>query len=173
MYLNKALVIGNLTRDPEMRALPSGIKVCTFSLATNRVWKDKNGARQESADYHNIVVFGRQAETTAQYLKKGSSALVEGRMQTRSWDAQDGTKKYRTEIVADRVQFGNRAGGAGAGSGVGGGPSGAGANSASAGSFGGADGATKFDNAPSDKDVPPADAIAYPEEEINPDDIPF
>jgi single-strand DNA-binding protein len=167
MYLNKALVIGNLTRDPELKALPSGIKVCTFSLATNRVWKDKNGARQESADYHNIVVFGRQAETTAQYLKKGSSALVEGRMQTRSWDAQDGTKKYRTEVVADRVQFGTRAGGPT------GGPSGVGANSASAGSFGGADGATKFDNAPIDKDVPPADAIAYPEEEINPDDIPF
>ena len=163
MYLNKALVIGNLTRDPELRALPSGIKVCTFSLATNRVWKDKNGARQESVDYHNIVVFGRQAETTAQYLKKGANALVEGRMQTRSWDAQDGTKKYRTEIVADRVQFGSRAGGTSAG----------GVNASSTGSFGGADGATKFDNAPADKDVPPADAIAYPEEEINPDDIPF
>jgi len=176
MYLNKAIVIGNLTRDPEMRALPSGIKVCTFSIATNRVWKDKNGARQENADYHNIVVFGRTAETAAQYLKKGSSALVEGRMQTRSWDAQDGTKKYRTEIVADSVQFGNRPGvGMGSGSGMGSSSS-AGSNSASAGSFGGADGAKKFDNAPdasSDKDMPPADAIAYPEEEINPDDIPF
>jgi single-strand DNA-binding protein len=162
MYLNKALVIGNLTRDPEMRAIPSGIKVCTFSLATNRVWKDKNGARQESADYHNIVVFGRQAETTAQYLKKGSSALVEGRMQTRSWDAQDGTKKYRTEIVADRIQFGNRPGPGAPGN----------AGGTGAGSNTGSDSA-KFDNAPSDKDVPPADAIAYPEEEINPDDIPF
>jgi len=95
MYLNKALVIGNLTRDPEMKSLPSGIKVTTFSLATNRVWKNKDGAKQESVDFHNIVVFGRQAETSAQYLKKGSNALVEGRMQTRSWDAQDGTKKYR------------------------------------------------------------------------------
>ena len=109
MYLNKAIVIGNLTRDPEMKALPSGIQVTSFSLATNRVWKDKNGAKQESVDYHNIVVFGRQAETAAQYLKKGASVLVEGRMQTRSWDDKgSGEKKYRTEIVADRVQFGPR-----------------------------------------------------------------
>lgn len=152
MYLNKALVIGNLTRDPEIKALPSGAKVCTFSLATNRVWKDKNGAKQESADYHNIVVFGRQAETAGQYLKKGSSALVEGRMQTRSWDGADGQKKYRTEIVADRVQFGTRASG---------------------GSFGGSTAAPKDMGAPDSKDVPPADTIDYPEEEINPDDIPF
>lgn len=111
MYLNKAIIVGNLTRDPELKSLPSGSKVATFSLATNRVWKDASGAKQESVDYHNIVVFGRQAETSAQYLKKGQSVLVEGRIQTRSWDAQDGTKKYRTEIVADRVQFGPKAGG--------------------------------------------------------------
>jgi single-strand DNA-binding protein len=111
MYLNKAIVIGNLTRDPELKSLPSGIKVCSFSLATNRVWRDKNGARQESADYHNIVVFGRQAETVAQYMKKGNSILVEGRMQTRSWDDKStGEKKYRTEIIADRTQFGPKGG---------------------------------------------------------------
>ncbi len=151
MYLNRAIIIGNLTRDPELKALPSGIKVCSFSLATNRVWKDKNGAKQESVDYHNIVVFGRQAETAGQYLKKGSSALVEGRMQTRSWDGQDGQKKYRTEIVADRVQFGNRSSGSSSQS------------------------ATKGDSSASDnvpKDAP-SDTIDYPEEEINPDDIPF
>jgi single-strand DNA-binding protein len=108
MYLNKALIIGNLTRDPELKALPSGIKVCSFSVATNRVWKDQNGAKQEAADYHNIVVFGRQAETVAQYMKKGSQVMIEGRMQTRSWDdPTTGTKKYRTEVVADRVQFGS------------------------------------------------------------------
>ena len=92
MYLNKAFIIGNLTRDPELKALPSGIKVCSFGVATNRVWRDKEGNKQESTEFHNIVVFGRQAETTAQYLKKGSSVLVEGRLQTRSWDAQDGQK---------------------------------------------------------------------------------
>src|SRR3712207_5859450 len=118
MYLNKAILIGNLTRDPELRSLPSGIQVTSFSVATNRVWKDKNGAKQESADYHNVVVFGRQADIASQYLKKGSSVLVEGRMQTRSWDGPDGQKKYRTEIVADRIQFGPRAGGAQGGSGA-------------------------------------------------------
>ena len=149
MYLNKAIVIGNLTRDPELRSLPSGIKVCTFSLATNRFWKDKNGARQESADYHNVVVFGRQAETVAQYMKKGSSILVEGRMQTRSWDDKtSGEKKYRTEIVADRTQFGPK-GGASAG----------GTNSVG----------SKMP-ATESQDI---DAIEYPEEDINPEDIPF
>ncbi|MCA9352973.1 single-stranded DNA-binding protein, partial [Patescibacteria group bacterium] len=104
MYLNKALIVGNLTRDPELKTLPSGIKVASFSLATNRVWM-KDGQKQEAVDYHNIVVFGRQAETSAQYLKKGSQAMIEGRMQTRSWDdAGTGKKMYRTEIVADRVQ---------------------------------------------------------------------
>ncbi|MFA6257049.1 MAG: single-stranded DNA-binding protein [Candidatus Paceibacterota bacterium] len=147
MYLNKAMLIGNLTRDPEIRSLPSGIKVCSFSLATNRVWKDKNGARQESTDYHNVVVFGRQAETVAQYMKKGSSILVEGRMQTRSWDDKtSGEKKYRTEIVADRTQFGPRAGG----------------------STGGAPAA----QAPKGTEQE-ADTIEYPEEDINPEDIPF
>ncbi|MEK7089119.1 MAG: single-stranded DNA-binding protein [Patescibacteria group bacterium] len=151
MYLNKAIVIGNLTRDPELRSLPSGIKVCSFSLATNRVWKDKNGARQESADYHNVVVFGRQAETVAQYMKKGSSILVEGRMQTRSWeDKTSGEKKYRTEIVADRTQFGPKSGSTNA-------------SVQSAGS----------DKALNEKDSKEIDTIEYPEEDINPEDIPF
>lgn len=160
MYLNKAFVIGNLTRDPEMKSLPSGIKVTTFSLATNRVWKNKDGATQESVDYHNIVVFGRQAENVAQYLKKGSSALVEGRMQTRSWDAQDGTKKYRTEIVADRIQFGPRPGGFGATGGAG--------NSSQAGSV--SPSANKGENLNKAENL---DTIEYPQEEINPEDIPF
>ena len=150
MYLNKAIVIGNLTRDPELRSLPSGIKVCTFSLATNRVWKDKNGARQESTDYHNVVVFGRQAETVAQYMKKGSSILVEGRMQTRSWDDKtSGEKKYRTEIVADRTQFGPKGGASASG----------GTNSVGS-------------KAPA-SETEQVDAIEYPEEDINPEDIPF
>lgn len=112
MYLNKVYLYGNLTRDPEMKALPNGNKVTTFSLATNRVYKDAQGAKQEQVEYHNIVVFGRQAETSAQYLKKGQGVMIEGRIQTRSWDDKTtGEKKYRTEIVADAVQFGPKSGG--------------------------------------------------------------
>jgi single-strand DNA-binding protein len=152
MYLNKALIIGNLTRDPELKAIPSGIKVCSFSVATNRVWKDKNGARQEAADYHNVVVFGRQAETVAQYMKKGSQVMVEGRMQTRSWDdAATNTKKYRTEVIADRVQFGS---------------TGSGSSSSSSSSS-----APK--NAQPQEDSNDLDTIDYPEEQINAEDIPF
>lgn len=151
MYLNKAIIIGNLTRDPELRALPSGMQVASLSVATNRVWKDKNGAKQESSDFHNVVVFGRQAETSAQYLKKGQQVLVEGRIQTRSWDDKSsGEKKYRTEIVAERVQFGNKAGGAGASS-------------------------SEAPAKASAKSSPAAavDTIEYPSEDINPEDIPF
>lgn len=161
MYLNKAFVIGNLTRDPELKSLPSGIQVCSFSVATNRVWTDKAGAKQEAADFHNIVVFGRQAENVGKYLKKGSSVLVEGRMQTRSWDAQDGSKKYRTEIIADRVQFGPR----GSGSGSSAGAAASGGNGTSAGAKGGK--GDKVDT------VEQIDTIEYPSEEINPEDIPF
>lgn len=104
MYLNKAIVSGNLTRDPELKALPSGQSVCSVSLATNEVYT-KDGERKESTEYHNVIIFGKQAENTAKYLKKGDSALVEGKLQTRSWD-KDGTKMYRTEIVAQSIQFG-------------------------------------------------------------------
>jgi single-strand DNA-binding protein len=151
MYLNRAIIIGNLTRDPELKSLPSGIEVTSFSVATNRVWKDKNGVRQESADYHNVVVFGRQAATAAQYLRKGSGVLVEGRLQTRSWDGPDGKKNYRTEIVADRIQFGNRPSGAGAGA------------PAVSGKAGGQDA----------QEAPAIETIEYPAEDINIDDIPF
>ncbi len=162
MYLNKAIVYGNLTRDPEIKALPSGIQVASFSIATNRVYKDKNGARQEQSEFHNIVVFGRQAETAAQYLKKGSAALVEGRMQTRSWDSE-GVKKYRTEIVADRVQFGPRAGG----------PGGAAGGSGEGYSSGSPKAAGKKAEAAAPAQAGSVDTIDYPEEEINPEDIPF
>ncbi|MEX2028625.1 MAG: single-stranded DNA-binding protein [Candidatus Curtissbacteria bacterium] len=151
MYLNKVILIGNLTRDPELRSTTTGIKVCSFSIATNRVWKDKNGSRQEAVDYHNVVAFGRQAETIAQYMKKGSSMLVEGRMQTRSWeDKNSGEKKYRTEVIADRTQFGPKGSGGGAG---------AVAPNTN-------DGKTSSDN----QEV---NTIEYPEEDINPEDIPF
>lgn len=149
MYLNKAIIIGNLTRDPELKTIPSGRAVASFSLATNRVWKDKDGNKQEGVDYHNIVVFGKQAENVAQWLKKGSSALVEGRMTTQSWET-DGVKKYRTEIIADRVQFGPKRDGASA-------PASASPSVAPAA------GDKKED----------IGTIEYPTEDINPDDIPF
>ena len=112
MYINKAIVVGNLTRDPELKSLPSGQKVCSFSVATNRTWKDQNGQKQEAVDYHNIACFGKQAEIVAQWMKKGSQIYVEGRMTTRSWDDKDtGKKMYRTEIVAENVQFGSKGSG--------------------------------------------------------------
>ncbi len=146
MNINKAMIYGNLTRDPEMKALPSGMQVCSFSIATNRVYNDRDGKRQEAVDYHNVVVFGKQAENCAKYLTKGNSAYVEGRMQTRSWD-KDGQKHYRTEVIADRVQFGPKNSG---------------------GSAPQTDGAKKESNDKSESALPD-----YPEEEINPEDIPF
>ena len=111
MNLNKVFIIGNLTRDPELKNLPSGTAVASFGVATNRVWKDQKGEKKEDVQFHNIVSFGRQAEVVSQYLKKGSMIFVEGRLQTQSWEGQDGVKKSRTEIVAERIQFGPRAGG--------------------------------------------------------------
>jgi single-strand DNA-binding protein len=150
MYLNKVFLYGNLTRDPELKALPSGSQVANFGMATNRSFKDKTGARQEATEFHNIVAFGRTAEVIAQYMKKGRPIFVEGRIQTRSWDDKEsGKKNYRTEIVVDNFQFG-----------------------ADGGKGGGAPGAS---HAGAAEQPAPADgeAIKYPDEEINPEDIPF
>lgn len=114
MNLNKVFLLGNLTRDPELRQTPSGQAVCTIGLATNRFYSDSSGQRQQQVEYHNVVAWGRQAEIINQYLKKGSLILVEGRLQTRSWQDQQGVKHWKTEIVADRVQLGPRPGGGGA-----------------------------------------------------------
>lgn len=108
MNLNKAIIVGRLTRDPESRTAASGQSIVNFGLATNRVWTDQNNNRQEVADYHNIVVFGKLADICAQYLAKGRLVLIEGRIQTRSWEDKDGNKKYRTEIVAENMQMGPR-----------------------------------------------------------------
>jgi single-strand DNA-binding protein len=149
MYLNKAMVYGNLTRDPEMKALPSGMQVCSFSVATNRSYNDRDGKRQEAVEYHNVTSFGKQAEVIAKYLTKGSPVYVEGRLQTNSWE-KDGVKQYRTEIIVDKFEFGPKSGGGNGG-----------ANTASAGgSTGGSN-----NSAP----VLPE----YPTEDINPEDIPF
>jgi single-strand DNA-binding protein len=159
MYINKAMIFGNLTRDPELRSLPSGVQVCSFGVATNRVYKDKNGVRQEAADFHNVVVFAKTAELVSKYLHKGSSVFVEGRMQTRSWDDKtSGEKKYRTEIVGERVQFGPK-------------------GSGNAAAFGGTNSdapkvGKEVNGKKSDKDDK-GEAIEYPAEEINAEDIPF
>ena len=148
MYLNKAFLYGNLTRDPELKALPSGGQVANFGLATNRTYKDKSGAKQEATEFHNVVAFGRTAEVIAQYMKKGRPIFIEGRIQTRSWDDKEsGKKNYRTEIVVDNFQFGADA-------------KGGGTSSASRGN----------EEQPAPKD---SEEIKYPDEEINPEDIPF
>ncbi len=144
------MLIGNLTRDPEMKSLPTGMKVTNFSVATNRVWKDKDGSKKESTEYHNVVVFGRQAETVAQYMKKGNNLMIEGRLQTRSWES-DGKKNYRTEIIADNVQFGSRSS-----------------------SDSGSSSASSKNNSEEAPKAPDLDTIEYPDEDdINPEDIPF
>jgi single-strand DNA-binding protein len=159
MYLNKAFLYGNLTRDPEMRALPSGQQVASFAIATNRAYKDKEGQKKEVVEFHNIVAFGRQADLIGQYMKKGRPMFVEGRIQTRSWET-DGKKNYRTEVVVENFQFGpSPMGGSGPSAGGGAGPT----SSASRPSKGGAE--ETGASAPKE--------IDYPTEEISPEDIPF
>ena len=161
MYLNKVLLYGNLTRDPELKALPGGQQVASFGLATNRSFKNKEGAQQEQTEFHNIVAFGRTAEVMGQYLKKGRPIYVEGRIQTRSWD-KDGAKQYRTEIVVDTFQFGAQAGGDNAG--------------ASRSSYSSSNAAPAAEAPAASREQAPTDMgenIQYPDEEINPEDIPF
>lgn len=146
--MNRVILIGNMTRDPEIRTLPSGQPVASFGLATNRMWKGKDGSQQKHTEFHNIVMFGRLAEITQQYLKKGSSIMVEGRIQTRSWQGQDGAKKYKTEIVAENMQMGPKRT--------------SGENPAES--------PTEQDNQKPNNEIP---TVEYPEDEINPNDIPF
>jgi single-strand DNA-binding protein len=101
--VNKVILVGNLGRDAEMRFTPGGQPVATLNLATTEVWNDKEGQRQEKTEWHRVVLWGRQAETLAQYLVKGKQIYVEGRLQTRQWDDKDGNKRYTTEIKADRI----------------------------------------------------------------------
>lgn len=146
MYLNKVFLYGNLTRDPEVKALPSGQNVANFSIATNRVYKDKDGQKKEQTEFHNVVAFGRTADLIGQYMKKGRPLYIEGRIQTRSWESE-GKKNYRTEIVVENFQFG---------------------------AAGGAAGGSVREDA-SDQRAPQDDGgqIQYPDEDINPEDIPF
>ncbi|HBL31126.1 MAG TPA: single-stranded DNA-binding protein [Acidobacteria bacterium] len=162
--LNKALLIGNLGKDPEMRSLPSGQPVASFTLATTKKWRDKNGQKQEQTEWHQIVCFGKQAEIAGQYLTKGKQIYVEGRIQTRTWDdRQTGEKRYRTEIICDNFQMlGQRGGGGGdfdgagpgaasyGGGGYGGGPS----YDDQGGGGGGTVGGGGYGGEPDDDDIP-------------------
>ena len=103
MDLNKTMIIGRLTRDPESRTTPNGQNVCSFSVATNRVWTDNAGQKQERVEYHNMVAWGKLADICSQYLAKGSRGYFEGHLQTRDWEGQDGVKRYRTEIILDNM----------------------------------------------------------------------
>ena len=148
MNLNKAFIIGRLTADPQLRSTTSGAQVASFSVATNRVWNDPSGAKKESTEFHNIVVWGRQAEVASRFLVKGSLVLIEGRLQTREWEGKDGQKRRTTEIVCERLQLGPR-------------PSGARTASPSE---------AARDNVAKDSAIPTIDVT---EEEIKAEDLPF
>jgi single-strand DNA-binding protein len=152
MYsLNRATILGNVTRDPETRQIPSGQTVCSFGVATNRAWTDSSGQKQEAAEFHNGVAWGKLAEICGQYLTKGRKVYVEGRLQTRDWEGQDGVRRYRTEIIAENVILLDRA---------------------SAGAPGAFQGAAP--SAGGGKSAPLADEpAANPDAEIKLEDIPF
>lgn len=159
MYLNKIMVLGNLARDPELRVLPSGVSVCNMTVATNIVYKKKEGDKGKKTEYHNVIVFGKNAENCKEYLFKGQQVLIEGSMTTRTWEKSDGTKGYKTETIATGIQFGSRQTpkidqGEGEKDGVG-------------------QSTTKPRKADPVAIKPNGELVEYPEEEINPDDIPF
>ena len=162
------LLVGRVTADPQVRTTPGGSAVTTIGVATNRVWTDKNNQKQEETEFHNVVLWGRQAEIAGQYLVKGAMVLIEGRLQTRSWTDKNGGARKTTEVVAERLQLGPRPQGGGQG-GSRGGNAGSSAGSGGAGNAGG-------DSAkPADKDA--ADEVPVisldDETEIKPEDIPF
>lgn len=149
------MVAGNLTRDPELKALPSGNKVVNFGVATNFSYKDQSGQKQEKVEYHNIVAYGKTAEVIGQYFKKGKPIFIEGRLETQSWDGTDGKKNYKTQIVLENFQF-----------------MGDGAARSSSPS----EQVSSSSPAQSSSSLPAADqfdVIEYPDEDINPEDIPF
>lgn len=169
MNLNKVLLIGRLTQDPQLRSTPSGQQVATLSIATNRTWNDKAGARQEATEYHTVIVWGRQAEIASQFLKKGSTVYIEGRLQTRSWQDKQGQTRKTTEIVAERLQLGPRPQGLPG--------QGSGANFSAAPKSQGVDVASK-EEIPTieiESGTPSADGVSASEgaEEVKPEDLPF
>ena len=163
MNVNKAIIVGRLTRDPEIRTTPGGQSVASFSVATNSFWTDKSGTRQERTEFHNIVLWGRLAEIAGQYLTKGQECFVEGRLQTRKYTAKDGTERSVTEIVGENMQLGNRAQGGGQGGGYARG-------AAPAATAAPAAGARK--EAPAEEEIPTIN-LDDEKEEIKIEDVPF
>jgi len=147
--VNKVILIGNLGRDPETRYTTGGDAITNLNIATSEQWKDKNGEKQEKTEWHRVVLFGRQAEIAGEYLKKGRSVYIEGRLQTRKYTDKDGVEKYSTEIVGDRMQLlGSREGGGGGGDADFGGGGGGGGRASGGGGSGGAAGSAKSGAAP-------------------------
>jgi len=148
MYsLNRATILGNVTRDPEVRQTASGQSVCSFGVATNRSWNDASGKKQEAVEFHNVVAWGKLAEICGQYITKGRKVYIEGRLQTREWEGQDGAKKQRTEIITDNLIILDRAGGSAAGA--------------------------AFQAAPPVAPKPKDEPAVNPDDEIKVEDIPF
>ncbi len=115
MNVNKVILVGRLTRDPEIRTTPAGQSVATISMATNSFWTDKSGQKQDKTEYHNVVLWGRQAEIASQYLTKGQECFIEGRLQTRAYTGKDGIERRTTEVIGETMQLGSRAQGTSAG----------------------------------------------------------
>jgi single-strand DNA-binding protein len=161
MNLNKVFLLGRLTADPILRTTTNGTQVATFSIATNRIWNDKTAGRKEETEFHNIVLWGRQAEIASRFLTKGGLVMIEGRLQTRSWDDNQGQKRRTTEIVGDRIQLGPRSGG-------------------QSGNFQPAAPASGVNQDSKDSDIPtinveesPMDAPSIDNNEIKKEDLPF
>ncbi|MEX0878018.1 MAG: single-stranded DNA-binding protein [Candidatus Spechtbacterales bacterium] len=160
MNLNKAIIIGNVTKDPEVRTTPAGDKVANFSVATNLIWNDRStGEKQQKTEFHNVVAWRRLAEIAEQYLNKGGLVMIEGRIETRSWEDQSGVKKYMTEIIAENMQLGPRRD-------TGGGSSNSGQEKESS---------SNSDSGSKDNDIPTIDANSptNSDDEIDIKDIPF
>lgn len=145
MNLNKVFIIGRLTADPQLRTTQTGHQVANFSVATNRVWTDKNGGKQEAVEYHNVVLWGRQAEIASQFLSKGSLTMIEGRLQTRTWQDKQGQNRKTTEIICERLQLGPRSSQPG-------------------------EGKKHIEQPPAKEELPEIDVD---EEDIKPEDLPF
>lgn len=162
MDLNKVMLIGNVTQDPEVRTTPQGQNVCSFSVATNLQWTDKSGQKQQRAEFHNIVAWRKLADICAQYLQKGKKVYVEGRLQTRNWQAQDGSKRYRTEVIADNMIM------------LSGGQGGSGAPASTGGKAAATESVPTVDLGADAKDAKPVAAVsAGKSETITIEDIPF